>query len=364
MHTKKSKIFVRLVYSIAVFCSSMVLLFSTGIKQSSAAPKARPVVVATAEMREMSPINWYPGTVVSRGQTEVPAEVEGRLIYVAEVGDRLASGAVVAKIDADIMEQERRVVAAETQRVQARLVFLEKEVKRLQRLAKQNNAAQRQLEQSLADLAGARSELAAAKARERLAGKRLQNCVIKAPFDAVLIRRLLKAGEWADGGAGVAVLMDTSQLEIQSWMPVNVLPFVKSGVAIDLDIAGQSSQGVVRVAVPATDSQSRLYELRIVPGRQDLHIGQSVRVAVPAALPRQVLAVPRDALVLRRNSISVFRINDKDFAENLQVTTGIASEDMIEIKGGLQAGDRVVIRGGERLREGLPVTLQSLDGVQ
>lgn len=331
-----------------------------GAKQLGAAPGARPVVVASAEVRTLSPLSWYPGTVVSRAQTEVPAEVEGRLVYVAEEGDRLAGGDTVAKIDTEIMEQENRVAIAETKRVQARLVFLEKEVRRLQRLAKQNNAAQRQLEQSTADLAAARSELEAAKARARLARKHLQQCVIKAPFDAVVTRRLLEAGEWADSGAAVAVLVNTGQLDIQSWVPVSVLPFVSTGSKIDLDISGQSSPGIVRVSVPATDSKSRLYELRITPGPQKLNVGQSVRVAIPTALPQPVLAVPRDALVLRRNSISVFRITEKNVAENVPVATGIASGDLIEIKSGLQPGDRVVIRGGERLRNGLSVTIQPL----
>lgn len=339
----------------------MLVLLIIGAKQPGAAPGVRPVVVASAEMRTMSPLSWYPGTVISRAQTEVPAEVAGRLIYVAEEGDRLAGGDTVAKIDTEIMQQENRIAIAETNRVQARLVFLEKEVMRLQRLAKQNNAAQSQLEQSTADLAAARSELEAAKARANLARRHLQQCVIKAPFDAVVTRRLLEAGEWADSGAAIAVLINTKQLDIQSWVPVSVLPFVNTGSKIALDISAQLSAGTVRVSVPATDSRSRLYELRITPfGEQNLNVGQSVRVAIPTAFPQQVLAVPRDALVLRRNSISVFRITDKNVAEKIPVTTGIASGDMIEIKSGLQPGDRVVIRGGERLRDGLTVTVQPL----
>ena len=121
-----------------------------------AAPKSRPVVVATAEMLEMAPLNWYPGTVVSRAQTEVPAEVEGRLVFIAEVGARLTSGDVLATIDADILEQESRAAAAEVKQIEARLVFLKKAVKRFQRLARQNNAAQSQLEESTADLAAQR----------------------------------------------------------------------------------------------------------------------------------------------------------------------------------------------------------------
>jgi RND family efflux transporter MFP subunit len=360
MNKKLPNSFLQLVGSVVVVCSCLVL-FSIEAKELNAAPKARPVVVATVEMREMAPVNWYPGTVISRAQTEVSAEVEGKLTFSVEVGAQLAKGDVIAKLDPEILEQEKFAAAAETRRVKAKLVFLQKEVKRLQRLAKQNNAAQSQLEQSASDLAAAKSELAAANAQENLANKRLQRCVINAPFAGVITRRMLEAGEWASSGAVVAVMIDTGRLEVQSWVPVSVLPFVTTGANLDLDVYKQISQASVRVVVPATESQSRLYELRLTPERQDLHVGQSVRIAVPTALPQQVLAVSRDALVLRRNSISVFRINSEDLAENLLVTTGIASEDMIEVKGNLQPGDRVVIRGGERLRDGLSVIVQPLE---
>ena len=361
MYKKLPSKLLQLVNSVTVACSIFLLLFIVEAKEISAASKDRPVVVAIAEMQEMAPINWYPGTVISRAQTEVSAEVEGKLTYSVEIGAQLTKGEVIAKIDPEILEQEKYAAAAETQRVKAKLVFLKKEVKRLQRLAKQNNAAQSQLEQSSSDLAAAKSELAAANAQEILAKKRLQRCVITAPFEGVITRHMLEAGEWADSGAVVAVMIDTSRLEVKSWVPVSVLPFVKTGVNLDLDIYKQESKAVVRVVVPATDSQSRLYELRITPERQDLHVGQSVRVAVPAALPQKVLAVPRDALVLRRNSISVFRVNNENVAESLLVITGIASEEMIEVKGELQPGDRVVIRGGERLRDGLSVIVQALE---
>ena len=363
MYKKLPSKLLQLVNSVTVAFGFFLLLFIVEAKELSAASKERPVVVVIAEMQEMAPINWYPGTVISRAQTEVSAEVEGKLIYSVEVGAQLTKGEVIAKIDPEILEQEKYAAAAETQRVKAKLVFLKKEAKRLQRLAKQNNAAQSQLEQSSSDLAAAKSELAAANAQEILAKKRLQRCVITAPFAGVVTRRMLEAGEWADSGAIVAVIIDPGRLEVQGWVPVSILPFVKTGENLNLDIYKQVSQALVRVVVPATESQSRLYELRLTPERQDLHVGQSVRIAVPTALPQQVLTVPRDALILRRNSLSIFRINKEDIAERLLVTTGIASEDMIEVKGNLQPGDRVVIRGGERLRDGLSVIVQPLEAL-
>jgi multidrug efflux pump subunit AcrA (membrane-fusion protein) len=74
-------------------------------------------------------------------------------------------------------------------------------------------------------------------------------------------------------------------------------------------------------------------------------------------MPRKVLAVPRDALVLRRAGTAVYRISDDQSAQRIEVTTGIASGNLIEVQGDLSRGDQVVVRGGERLRPGQKVSI-------
>ncbi|MCK5479661.1 MAG: efflux RND transporter periplasmic adaptor subunit, partial [Gammaproteobacteria bacterium] len=89
--------------------------------------------------------------------------------------------------------------------------------------------------------------------------------------------------------------------------------------------------------------------------------GQGVRVAIPTAEPQSAVVIPRDALVLRRDGSSVFRILDDDTAERITVVTGIADGDWIAVSGGISPGDRVVVRGGERLKAGDSVSLTPLD---
>ena len=69
------------------------------------------------------------------------------------------------------------------------------------------------------------------------------------------------------------------------------------------------------------------------------------------------LAVPRDALVLRRDSTTVYRISADNTAERIAVETGISSGGWVAVSGDLREGDKVIIRGAERLRPGQPVTI-------
>jgi multidrug efflux pump subunit AcrA (membrane-fusion protein) len=60
--------------------------------------------------------------------------------------------------------------------------------------------------------------------------------------------------------------------------------------------------------------------------------------------------VPRDALILRSDSIYVFKVTAEGTAEKVSVETGIGHNSLIEVKGNVGAGDQVVIRGGQRRR--------------
>jgi multidrug efflux pump subunit AcrA (membrane-fusion protein) len=65
--------------------------------------------------------------------------------------------------------------------------------------------------------------------------------------------------------------------------------------------------------------------------------------------------VPRDALVIRQNHSYVLRITRAGTVEELDVVPGAGVDDAVEVKGPLAPGDRLVVRGGERLAAGQAV---------
>jgi multidrug efflux pump subunit AcrA (membrane-fusion protein) len=114
---------------------------------------------------------------------------------------------------------------------------------------------------------------------------------------------------------------------------------------------------VVRTVVAVGDENTHQFELRLDLDGGVFPVGQTLRVAVPMDEMREVLAVPRDALVLRPEGITLFKVDENNTAHQVNVTTGIGAGDQIEVNGLLGPGDTVVIRGNERLRPGQPVTI-------
>ena len=317
-------------------------------------PPPAPVVVAAAESRMLAPVTWYPGTVISRNRARVAAEVEGRLEWVAEIGATIAEGEVVARLDDALLRQSLAENEAAVGSASARLTYLDAQVKRLQKLVSQNTATRSRLDEAVAERDVTRSELSAARARVALTAERLERTRIKAPFGGIVTERVLQSGEWAESGRAVVRLVDAGALEVQVWIPIAALAFVREGGELTVEANPSETTGEVRTIVPVGDNRSRLYELRLAFDGEPWPVGQDVRVAIPTAAARAVVAIPRDALVLRRGGTAVYRVDANGLADRVAVTPGIAQDELIEVDG-IAPGDRVVIRGGERLRPGQPV---------
>ncbi len=322
-------------------------------------PPPAPVVVAEAKQEVIAPTRWVFGSVFSRYQADIAAEVTGRLLNVVEVGDVVKKGDTLARIDASVTRLQFEELRAQIKSEQARLNFLSSEVERLQRLAATNHAAKTQLEQTQSDRDATQGSLAAARSRLAQAQDRVERSEIKAPFSGTVAQRLMEAGEWADSGEAIVELIDIRNLEIRARIPLSSMPYISKESVLRAKSASEEAQANYRSLVPVGDTASRLADLRLSFDNTSWRPGQSVRVAVPVGEARPVLVVPRDALVLRSNSTQVFRVNGEGIAEAIDVIPGDAEGDWIEVQGDIGMGDKVIVRGAERLRPGQAVKIIS-----
>ena len=313
--------------------------------------RTKPVVVDIAQIRELAPTAEYSGAVISKNDARISAEVEGRLTWVAEVGTVVKQGDVVAKLDYIFLKQQRAEEIATIKSEQAKLQLYEKEVERYQRLIKQNNVAQNQLDQSISDRAVANSNITAARARLAQIEEKITRSNLRAPFAGVVSERFSQAGEWTQNGNPLVRLIDIDSPEVQVRVPQHIYSLIRIGSVVKVQNNTQSINATVQTIVPVGTTASRLFELRLKP-EQNIPPGTLVRISIPTAEAKQVISIHRDALVLRKGGISVFRINDKNIAEQIRVEVGIGDGEHIELIGDVQAYDRIVTRGGERLRAG------------
>jgi len=319
------------------------------------------VEVAPATEEQMAPVITVPGTIVSLGDSRIAAEIAGRVTWVAPEGTLVKAGDEVARIDDRNLKLTLGRNEAQVKRLEARIGYLKLDLDRLHELAATNHTPTSRVEEAESNLAMTEQELAEARLQRDQTKVDLSRTSVRAPFPGRIVRRLAQAGEYATPGRELARLVDTEHLEVTAQAPVSLAHVLADGIGVTLKDGTRLVDSELRAIVPVGDTASRTMEVRAkVPAGSGFVVGSPVQIALPSSTPERVVAVPRDALVLRADATYIFRVNGENKAEQIMVETGAAEGTRIAVRGDdIGAGDKIVVRGGERLRAGQDVQVKA-----
>ena len=321
--------------------------------------QAPPAPVAVDEARKdlFSAAIWVSGTVISRNDARIGAETDGRVTWVADVGEKVTAGNPVARVDATDLELELEDNRAQLASLKAQRRFQQNNLDRLNRLAQSDNASANQLDEAAATLDMTSQEIRRAEVTIAQTQRRIEQSKVLAPFTGVVVERLVQVGEFVSRGAEVARLVDVDNREIRAQAPLGVSGYIREGLEVAVEHRQNQFLAPVKRVIPVGDERSRMFEVRIAADNPSWVIGSPVRVALPNSDPRELVAVPRDALVLRGSEMFVLRVMADNTVEKIQVDTGIGLGSLVEVIGDVTDGDRLVTRGAERLRPGQEVKI-------
>ena len=320
-------------------------------------PPPAPVQVAQAVNMTISPHTTLPGTVVSLRDAVVASETSGKVLSVALVGDVVAAGDSLAEIDPHNAQQLVAQRQAELDRLESLHAY---HANYFERVGKQDNdlgIPEITIAELKSNVETAKAEVARAKAALAAARTDLARTSIKAPFAGRVVSQSIQPGEFAQVGTSIVRVVDTQNLEISARVPAAQVQPLAAGTQLEVSGLGQTFQAPLRALVPVGDSVSRTMELRVTLENSPLLVGSPVRVSLPTAAARDVVAIPRDAVILRPNQQYVFVV-EEGVAHRRNVELGFGQDEMIEVMGDIPVGATVIIRGGERLRDGQNVSWQ------
>jgi RND family efflux transporter MFP subunit len=337
-------------------------LFLTTTVHAQQGPPAN-VNVALIQKTTISPTSWVSGTVVAHNNSKIAAEVSGRLTSLVELGEKVKKNQVIAQIDDRRLKLQRIEEQANVENAQAQLTFEQSEVRRKETLINKKLVSQTELDETLSKKSIAQGNLSAAKARLAQIEQNLEYTQLKAPFDGIIAQRQSNEGEYVDSGNAIVRIVETANLEASIFAPLTAYQYLKQNFIQNKALAIRSPLGAgsakIKTLIPVADSRSHLMEVRLDMTTFDWPIGLNITAAVAIGESKEVLAIPRDALVLRRNGTTVFRIDEKNTAQQVDVQVGMGENDLVEITGNINEGDRIVIRGAERLRVGQTVNIKT-----
>lgn len=329
-------------------------------------------VVSTREISETVSVF---GQIVAGRESSVAARVMGVATEVPlQVGDRVDAGDVLARMDTERLELELAQAEAELAIAEAgiavavaRLDRTEKAMRRTETLRENATVSQAQVDDRAGEYAEAvgnrqqaQARITVAESAIRRARYDLDNAVVRAPFTGTILEVMKDQGEFIAMGDTVARMLDTSALEIEANIPARLVPALRQ----DQTVTVRTDTGVeltvtLRTILPTEFSSTRTRPVRFTldGDAEEVALGQSVTLDVPVSAPREVVVVPKDAVVQSGGGWQVF-VNQDGTAAPRTVEIGTAIGETFEVLSGLAPGDEIVVRGNERLRPGQEIQAQ------
>ncbi|GAA5189247.1 efflux RND transporter periplasmic adaptor subunit [Ferrimonas gelatinilytica] len=314
-------------------------------------PAARVPLVVAATART-APVRWEVealGTVRARESVILSAKVTESVQAVHfEDGQHVKQGQLLVTLrDA---EQQAKLRAA-----RANLVEQEREFNRIEGLVRAKTIPSNELDRILTDIDIARAQEAQYQAE-------LDARYVRAPFSGVLGFRQISPGALVTPGTAIATLDDLAVVKLDFTVPERFLNQLMPGKSIEGRAAAFPDERFIGTVVSVDsrlDPETRAVVVRAEVPNPELKLRPGMLVVLDLiAEQREGLVVPEEAIIPLQRDQFLYVINENNVVEQRQVTLGLRSRGSVEILAGLADGERVIIRGIQKVRPGQTVEVQ------
>lgn len=333
--------------------AATALLSMVGCGREDKETQAPPERVVTVETEAVRTREWQMvaravGSLTADEQVRIRTEVAGfvRSIEAAE-GDVVEEGDVLLRID----DERSRL---DVMRAEARHKEMEANMDRRRPLFEKNVIAE-------SELIEAESNFQAAEAELGLMRRRLADTTVRAPIDGTLGRRYISRGDYAEVGTRLFDLVKIDRLKLDFELPERYLPLLVVGQQVRVRTTAYPDRtfaGEVYFIDPLINLSTRTIPVRAHVANDELLLRPNlfVNVELDITLLENAVVVPEQAIISDLGGYSVYVVDQDERAEIRAVQLGEREPGWIQIIEGVEAGERVVAAGHQRLQPGLRVT--------
>lgn len=343
-------------YSLISMMIFLTMPYGIALAQPSGGPpQATPVIAAEAREESFSDKVEALGTLRANESVNLTSTVTELVTKINfEDNERVQKGDILVEMDA---AEEM----AELQEQKSFLAEAERQVKRLEPLVKKGAASASALDER-------RREQLAAQSRIDAIQSRIDQRIIKAPYDGVLGLRNISVGALAQPGTLITTIDDLSVMKLDFAVPEVFLSTLKAGLKIKATsdaYPAKTFEGKITGIDSRIDPITRAIQARALLSNDEglLKPGMLMNVELQKN-PRQTIVIPEEALITEGSDNFVLKIVDQDsktIVERVKVDVGARQFGDAEILSGLNAGEKVVTHGTLRARPGSEVNITAIE---
>jgi membrane fusion protein (multidrug efflux system) len=339
------------IFSIFLIASSLLLSCKSKPKEQVTSEKpAIMVEVVIAGSEDVSSNLEVNGSVLANEMVELRPEVSGRLVYLnLPDGANIKEGTLLARVnDADLQAQ------MEQQKTQLELA--NKTMKRLSDLLKVNGVNQ-------ADFDAALSQVNTIQANIKVINAQIDKTVIKAPFSGELGIRVVSPGAYVTPQTLLGSLHQIDKVKIDFTVPETFSSIVMKGNLVKIQTDGYDGtlDATITAIEPQINTVSRNIKVRAMLTKGIIAPGAFVKVFLGQT--RKGIMVPSNAIIpdALSNQVVVVRKNKAVFTN---VETGLRNANLVELTGGVNPGDSIIVSGMLFVRPNASIKVKRVRSIQ
>jgi RND family efflux transporter MFP subunit len=323
-----------------------------------------PVEVVAAVSQEVTERVVVSGSLTPLRHVDLSAQTSGTVQVVkVQLGDRVRKGQLLARLDARLARAQVQQAEANLRSAKARALAAGSQAARTERLAKEGASSGSQLDSAVVENESAIAGVEAAAASLAIAKSNLSKTRITAPWTGTLAAVHLEVGGSVAPGQPAFRLVDVDRLRVSAGVSSKVVQQLRLGQTARVyltDGGVVGSAGAVARIGPEADPRARTYPVEIeVPNENNrLRAGMVARVEIEVGSRPNAIVIPELALVDGATP-HVFVVNETT-ARKRNVVPGERNGDDLEIREGLQIGERVVTLGRQHLSDTTQVQVYTL----
>jgi len=340
--------------------ASLVMLAGCQAETAPLSRTDRPVQVERVTLSAPDVAREFVGVVRARYETDLGFRVAGKIVArLVNVGDRVHAGDIVAKLDPQDLKLQVQSAEAELAAATSNLAQATSDAARYASLKSRGYAAIADFDRKQLAKDEAEGRIERARRSLDLARNQLGYAELKAGADGVITAALAEAGQVVAIGQAVARLAHRGEKEAEVALPEAWLGDARvahASVKLWSD-PGRRFAAHLRELAPQADSATRTYAARFTIDDADdtVALGMTATVMLTTAAQTQAARLPLSAVLNRGSGPFVYVVDDTGALVRRPVTVASFTENAALVTAGLEAGEKVVTLGVQKLVAGLKV---------
>ena len=335
-----------------------------------------PLPVAVVAVSEASPTQTWAAGVLEPSRRATPStRLSGNVIAIhVEAGDRVETGQLLVEMDSRDLRDQERSARVGVDAAERGLTEAERNLGRMHRLYEEDLVARIKVEEAQLAVERGQAELAAAESRLKQVQVNLSYGTVRAPFDGVVVQRMVSEGDFAAPGRPLMLLEDRRPLKLVARVSDGTAERLAPGQPVRVRVRSRELElpGTITAILPFAERTMPGFrvEVRVDDPPASLQPGASASVQVPSgdASERPRMLVPETALVRRGQLRGVYVARPADSAGEpararlrwlVLAGESAGPESAVVVLSGLDPGELVIVDPDpEGLRNGQPVRIR------